>query len=171
MHAPELQIRPAHEQQHLETVRSLFREYEQWLGLSLCFQGFEHELASLPGDYAPPRGRLYLGFAGDAVAGCVALRPFDARTGEMKRLYLRESYRGSGFGRMLAESCIEAARAIGYERLRLDTLPVMSTAIALYRRLGFREIDPYRANPIEGAIYMELDLRPRAGAGTGMRAE
>jgi putative acetyltransferase len=156
----------AHEPRYLETVREVFREYERWLGISLCFQGFEQELATLPGDYAPPRGRLYLGVVDEAVAGCVALRPLDAETGEMKRLYLRAAYRGRGLGRQLALACIEAARGIGYARLRLDTLPVMGTAIALYRSLGFREISPYRANPIAGALYLELDLRQGARDGT-----
>jgi putative acetyltransferase len=155
----ELHLAPALTGPQLETVRALFREYEKWLGISLCFQGFEQELATLPGDYAPPRGRLFLATVGGEIAGCVALRALDDATGEMKRLYLREALRGRGLGRQLAIACIDAAREAGYAHLRLDTLPVMREAIALYRSLGFRDVEPYRANPIAGALYMELDLR------------
>jgi putative acetyltransferase len=143
----------------LAQVRELFLEYAQSLGFSLCFQSFDQELASLPGDYAPPGGRLLLAEYGGAVAGCVALHKLNARICEMKRLYLRPQLRGKGLGRILAEKIIDEARTIGYSHLRLDTVePVMKDAVAMYRRLGFEEIAPYRANPIAGALYMELDL-------------
>lgn len=153
------QIRDAVGPQDIDPVRSLFREYESWLGVSLCFQGFEKELAGLPGDYAPPSGRLFLLQQADRIGGCAALRRIDDETCEMKRLFLRSDFRGRGLGRRLATTCIDAARSIGYRRMRLDTLPQMREAIALYRALGFRDIPPYRHNPVPGALYLELDLR------------
>lgn len=139
-------------------IRELFLEYAQSLGFSLCFQGFDQELAGLPGDYAPPQGRLLLAFASQPAA-CVALHAIDAEACEMKRLYVRPQFRGHGLGKALAERIIAEARQIGYTRLRLDTVePKMKTAVAMYRQLGFREIAPYRPNPIEGALYMELKL-------------
>jgi putative acetyltransferase len=140
-------------------VRELFLEYANSLGFSLCFQGFDQELAGLPGDYAPPDGRLLLARFGDEIAGCVTLRKLDSEACEMKRLYLRPKFRGRGLGRALVERVLEEARAIGYRRMRLDTVePVMRDAVAMYRRFGFREIAPYRSNPIDGAMYMELEL-------------
>jgi len=140
-------------------ARELFLEYAQSLGFSLCFQNFDQELAALPGDYAPPDGRLLLAEFEGQLAGCVALHRLDGKTCEMKRLYLRPQYRGKGVGRALADIIIAEARAIGYERMRLDTVePVMKDAVAMYRRLGFKEIPPYCANPIAGAMYMELRL-------------
>jgi putative acetyltransferase len=140
-------------------VRELFLEYAQSLSFSLCFQSFDHELATLPGEYAPPNGRLLLAISNGQPAGCVALHRFDVNACEMKRLYVRPQFRGTGLGRELAERVIAAARQIGYEKLLLDTVePVMKTAVAMYRKLGFREVAPYRANPIEGALYMELQL-------------
>ena len=143
----------------IEQARLLFREYESWLGLDLCFQNFEKELAELPGAYAPPAGRLLLAFENDQLAGCVALRKLSDGVCEMKRLFLRPQFHGKGRGRQLAERIIDEARDAGYERMRLDTLPEqMGKAIALYRTLGFKEIEPYYDNPVTGALFMELEL-------------
>ena len=144
--------------QQIEEVRRLLREYEASLNVSLCFQGFEKELAELPGDYAPPRGRLLLECDGDQLAGCVALRELDEETCEMKRLYLRPEFRGQGAGRRLARSVIQEARTLGYKRMRLDTLAAMREAKALYESLGFKRIEPYYQNPLPGTEFMELEL-------------
>jgi ribosomal protein S18 acetylase RimI-like enzyme len=139
-------------------VRSLFKEYADSLGIDLCFQDFQEELATLPGSYAPPDGRLLLAFHNDQPAGCVALRPLEPGICEMKRLYVRPAFRSLGVGKLLAEQVISEARTVGYRRMRLDSLPSMTAALGLYRRLGFREMPPYRANPIEGAVFLELEL-------------
>jgi putative acetyltransferase len=143
----------------IDQIRELFLEYANSLGFSLCFQSFDQELATLPGDYAAPDGRLLLAKSGNRPAGCVALHKLSPLACEMKRLYLRPEFRGKGIGRILCENALKEARAIGYRQLRLDTVePVMKDAVAMYRRLGFKEIAPYRLNPIPGALYMELEL-------------
>jgi putative acetyltransferase len=140
-------------------ARELFLEYAQSLGFSLCFQNFDQELAGLPGEYAPPEGRLLLAEYEGQPAGCVALHGLESGICEMKRLYLRPQFRGKGLGRVLAERIIAEARQIGYRRMRLDTVqPVMKDAVAMYRKLGFKEIAAYCANPMAGMLYMELEL-------------
>ena len=144
---------------HIAQARELFLEYAHSLGFSLCFQNFDKELAALPGDYAPPAGRLLLAQHDGNLAGCAALHKLDPGICEMKRLYLRPQFRGKGLGRALAQHIIAEARQIGYLRMRLDTVePIMKDAVAMYRNTGFKEIAPYRANPIAGAMYMELQL-------------
>jgi ribosomal protein S18 acetylase RimI-like enzyme len=140
-------------------ARELFLEYAESLGFSLCFQNFDKELAGLPGDYAPPDGRLLLAEFEGQLAGCVALHKLEPDICEMKRLYLRPQFRGQRLGRTLADRIIAEARQIGYQRMRLDTVePVMKDAVAMYRKLGFKEIAPYCANPNAGVLYMELML-------------
>ncbi len=174
---------PAESPEQIGSARELFLEYAHSLGFSLCFQSFDKELAELPGDYAPPQGRLLLAYFDGELAGCVALHPFGSAEpapaaalgtvgqpcanrsvpatpiGEMKRLYLRRKFRGKKIGLALATTLIDEARQAGYQAIRLDTVAgVMDDAITMYHRLGFREIPPYRANPIAGALYMELAL-------------
>lgn len=158
-------IAPAASAADVEAVRALFREYAAWLGVDLCFQNFAAELASLPGGYAPPDGCLLLARADGAAAGCAALRRFDARSAEMKRLYVRDAFRGAGLGARLAQEVLAAARRAGYARVLLDTLPQMAAAQHLYRALGFRAIPPYYENPIPGAMYLALDLAPAGAEG------
>lgn len=138
----------------VEEVRTLFREYAASLPFALDFQDFDRELDELPGAYAPPRGALLLARG----AGCVGLRPIDETTCEMKRLFVRPSARGTGLGRRLAEAVVAEARRVGYTHMRLDTVPQMDAAQSLYAQLGFREIAPYRSNPIPGALFLELEL-------------
>ena len=153
-----LRIQPVRSDADLDAARLLFREYQRSLGIDLSFQDFEREYASLPGDYAPPRGELLLAHWEGEVAGCVALRPLEAAVAEMKRLYVRPGFRGRALGRALAEAIVAAAHARGYQRMRLDTLPGMDAAIGLYQDLGFRDIEAYRVNPIAGTRFLELEL-------------
>ncbi len=142
----------------LEHVRELFREYADWLGIDLCFQGFEEELQSLPGAYAPPSGALFLVMDGDEAVGCVALRAFSTSTAEMKRLYVKPRLRDQGLGKSLSMRAIDVAEALGYDYIRLDTLRRMDKAIQLYAYLGFEEIEPYYNNPEVDAVFMEKKL-------------
>jgi putative acetyltransferase len=144
--------------QDMGPIRELFEEYAASLDVDLCFQNFAQELADLPGSYAPPKGHLLTAFLGTHLAGCVALRELESGVCEMKRLYVRPAFRGRGVGRALVLAVIDAARTIGYQRMRLDTLSSMQTGIALYRSLGFRSIDPYRYNPDPYTVFLELDL-------------
>jgi ribosomal protein S18 acetylase RimI-like enzyme len=158
--AKDFDLRQAESLEEMVLIRELFLEYANSLGFSLCFQSFDHELASLPGDYAPPRGRLVFARHPEGMAaGCVALHPLEDGICEMKRLYVRPQFRGRGLGKSLAEHIIREARVLGYQQLRLDTVePTMREAVGMYRKMGFREVAPYRPNPIEGALYMELTL-------------
>ena len=151
-------IRPALFPADLATVRLLFREYSDRLGVDLCFQGFEAELAQLPGAYAPPAGRLLLAEGKEGIAGCVALRPLPEGRCEMKRLFVRPAFRGQSLARGLVGRLLDEARQAGYRAVRLDTLPVMGEARKLYRSLGFIEIAPYTDNPVEGVLFLELPL-------------
>ena len=148
----------------IEAVRALFREYQQFLGVDLCFQGFEQELATLPGRYAPPQGRLLLARDGEQAAGCVALRPLDEGVCEMKRLFVRPDYRGQGLGRLLAVQGVDEATALGYVVMRLDTLETLDRAMRLYTELGFQRRAPYYANPLSGVAYWERALSNRSPA-------
>jgi len=150
---------------HVETkdqvsiIRELFIEYATSLGFSLCFQNFDKELAELPGDYSLPLGRLILALDENKPIGCIALRKLDEGICEMKRLYVKPSARGKGLGKLLVKTVIDEAIKIGYKKMRLDTVPQMKEAIDLYRSIGFYEIESYRENPIEGALYMEMKLK------------
>jgi ribosomal protein S18 acetylase RimI-like enzyme len=155
-----MRVFQANTQEDIDQARALFLEYAAGLGISLCFQNFDRELANLPGDYAPPEGRLLLATEDDQLAGCIALRKLSDGICEMKRLFIRPAYRGKGLGRVLVNALIDEARQLGYTRMRLDTLVGrMDQAIALYRSIGFVEIEPYYENPIEDAKYMQLELR------------
>jgi GNAT superfamily N-acetyltransferase len=149
----------AHETPYIDEIRTLFLEYAESLGIPLDFQNFDQELAELPGKYIPPHGALLLAIDNSKSAGCVALRDLGDHVCEMKRLYVRQQWRGTKLGRTLAEAIIDRARTAGYMFMRLDTLPKMERARQLYRSLGFYEIDPYRYNPVSGTSYMELKLR------------
>jgi len=153
-----LEILQADTRERLEAAKGLLEEYADSLGFDLCFQDFDEELANLPGDYGPPKGRLLLAMHEDQVAGCVGLREIADSICEMKRLYVRPASRRCGIGRALAEAVIAKAREIGYAAMRLDTAPSMAEAKSLYTALGFKEISPYRNNPIEGAEFLELQL-------------
>lgn len=152
-------IEQAETPEQIEEIRRLFREYEAWLGLDLCFQGFEAELAGLPGKYAPPSGRLFLAAVDGKPAGCIALRKLENGICEMKRLFVREDFRGLKLGNRLIEKLLDEARRSGYKKMRLDTLPdKMGKAAALYRSHGFRQIPAYYHNPYGETFFMELDL-------------
>jgi len=156
---PALQFVQVQSESQIEQVRQLFLEYARSLGFSLCFQNFDQELANLPGDYSPPHGKLLLAEFEGELAGCVALHKLENEICEMKRLYLRPQFRGKGLGRALATRIIAEARDLGYSRLRLDTVEsAMQDAVAMYLKLGFRKIDPYCANPMPSALYLELVL-------------
>src|SRR6266478_5060081 len=159
-----MSFRQAESSEDTQQARQLFEEYAAWLGINLCFQNFDKELAGLPGDYAPPSGRLFLAAEDDKVRGCVALRKIGDGIGEMKRLYVRPAFRGLGLGRTLTVKLIAEASSLGYQRVRLDTLPgKMEQAVALYHSLGFQEIAPYYQNPVAGATFMELVLDQERG--------
>ncbi|MGB9721631.1 MAG: GNAT family N-acetyltransferase [bacterium] len=145
--------------EQISIVRELFKEYASGLGFDLCFQNFDKELAELPGDYASPDGRLILAVNDGKIAGCVALRKLAVNICEMKRLYVKPEFRGMGIGKKLVKFIIDEAKKIGYSYMKLDTVPAMKEAIALYRSMGFYEIEAYRENPIEGAKFMELKLK------------
>lgn len=154
-----INIEQAETAEQIEEIRRLFREYETWLGLDLCFQGFEAELAGLPGKYAPPSGRLFLASIDGKTAGCIALRELEDGICEMKRLFVREDFRGSGLGNKLVEKLIDEARSEDYKKMRLDTLPdKMAKAAALYESHGFRRIPAYYHNPYGETFFMELNL-------------
>ena len=156
---PGIALTEAVSSEQVAQARELFLEYANSLDFSLCFQSFDEEMKGLPGAYAPPEGRLLLAYSGGQAAGCIALRPLDDGICEMKRLFVRPGYRGQGVGRVLVDAIISEARNIGYKSMRLDTVATsMQDAIAIYRRRGFREIPPYRANPVESVIYLELLL-------------
>lgn len=159
---PKIQLVSPSSADDLEALRAIFREYAQGLGVDLCFQQFDQELASLPGEYAAPRGALLMALVDGAVAGCCGLRPLDSsdypNASEMKRLYVRKAFRGFGLGRLLAEATLDAARQAGYASVLLDTLDDMEAARALYEELGFEAIPPYYHNPIAGAHYLKVDL-------------
>ena len=154
-----IDLRKAASTADMETARALFVEYQEALGISLCFQNFDAELAGLPGAYAAPEGRLLLAFADAEPAGCVALRKLEDGICEMKRLWVRPAFRGTRLGRRLVEAVLAEGRAAGYRAVRLDTLPSMREAQALYVSLGFVDIPPYNDHPIEGTRFMELSLR------------
>lgn len=152
-------IRDAASAADLVVVRELFLEYQDAIGVDLCFQGFREELACLPGAYSRPSGRLLLAADGPRILGCVGLRPLEGGDGEMKRLYVRPAGRGTRLGRSLVAAVLAEARTAGYRRVLLDTLPTMREAIALYRSLGFTEVAPYCHNPVAGTLYLALELR------------
>lgn len=159
---PTVTLRTPASPAELDTVREIFREYADALGVDLCFQDFESELSHLPGDYAEPRGALLLAEVEGAIAGCCALRPLDTadypNAAEMKRLFVRKAFRGFGLGRELAEAILDRARQAGYACVLLDTLDDMESARALYTDLGFQEVPPYYHNPIAGAHYLKVDI-------------
>ena len=153
-----IRIIHAQTRDHYQRVHKLFQQYADLLGVDLEFQGFNQELANLPGDYSPPQGCILMAVREQKFVGCVALRPLEDRICEMKRLFVLPGFRGQNIGRALAQDIIEEARTRGYKRMRLDTLEFMTEAKQLYRSLGFRQIKPYRYNPLDNPTYFELDL-------------
>lgn len=154
-----VEIRQADNVKDITDIRRMFREYEKWLDIDLCFQSFESELAELPGKYAAPTGRLLVAEIDEKPAGCIALRKIDDETCEMKRLYVRDIFRGQNLGYLLIEELFKAARVVGYKKMRLDTLPSkMPQAVDLYQRFGFKEIVPYYLSPIAETLFMQADL-------------
>ena len=154
-----MQLQQVSTEQDIAHARALFHEYHEWLGINLCFQNFDKEVAELPGAYVPPDGRLLLARDGEHISGCIALRKLEDGICEMKRLYVRPEFQGSGLGRILTRTIIDTAREIGYRSMLLDTLPgKMDRTIAMYRKLGFTQIPPYYDNPVKEALFMELVL-------------
>ena len=153
---PAVALVDGHVPERIDALRTLFREYAEWLDVDLCFQDFEAELASLPGEYAPPKGRAFLAEVDGHLAGCVGLRPLDDGWCEMKRMYVRPAARGLGLGRLLAEHIVAEGRALGYAGMRLDTLDRLAAARAIYASMGFRETEPYYDNPLPGVRYYAL---------------
>ena len=154
-----LSVVQAETPEQIDEARELFREYEVWLEMDLCFQGFEQELKDLPGKYAQPEGRLFLGYWDDALAGCIAMRKLENGICEMKRLFVRDGFRGKAIGVSLIEHLIAEAHKEGYSKMRLDTFPPkMGKAVSLYESHGFQPIPPYYNNPHDGVLFMELTL-------------
>ena len=154
-----IEIFQAETPEHIENARKLFREYETWLDVDLCFQSFEEELGALPGKYAPPSGGLFLATVDGKIAGCVAFRKIEVEICEMKRLFVREDFRGYGLGKKLIEKMFEKAREAGYKSVRLDTLAdKMPSAIMLYKSFGFKEIESYYETPLQNTIFMSRDI-------------
>ncbi len=153
-----LKIIQATTPEQLETARNLFREYQQFLNVDLCFQGFEEELASLPGKYAAPYGEILLAEFDGKMAGCVAVRAIKGDICEMKRLYVKDEFRGLSIGKKLAEEIIKKAKQLNYKKMQLDTLERLQAAMGIYQQLGFKKISPYYANPLDEVVYWELDL-------------
>ena len=151
-------IIPATTPAHIKIASDLFREYQQFLDVDLCFQGFEDELTNLPGKYAEPSGAILLAELEDEIVGCVALRFLKDKTCEMKRLYVRPQVQGHSLGRLLAEAIIKKAKQLGYKKMQLDTLQRLDRAIGLYEKLGFREVQPHYSNPLDEVVYWELGL-------------
>ena len=152
-----IEILPAETDEQIEQARKLFREYEAWFGMNLCFQNFDEEVAALPGKYAAPKGRLFLAYSGETLVGCIALRKLEDGVCEMKRLFVKEDFRGQKIGIALIEKLLEEAQIIGYKKIQLDTFPPkMAKAVSLYESYGFREIPPYYHNPYGETLFMEL---------------
>jgi putative acetyltransferase len=153
-----MQITEAKSKAEIEQARNLFREYQAFLNIDLCFQDFEQELASLPGKYAQPSGAILLARVDGELAGCVAVRPIEGDVCEMKRLYVKDKFRGLAIGKKLAQAIIEKAKQRNYKTMRLDTLERLETAMAIYQKLGFKRIEPYYANPLNEVAYWQLEM-------------